>query len=276
MSDIAAASWREALPGKTPAILAAEIRKGLATQLAHPLGHVISLVVGMTMYLGLQFVLGQGELRADLLPPTLVAIGAYWFLQYSALVMVSDLVEEKRSGTFAQSLMSPAPPWTLMTGRLLTASIFGLTVAAAASVVPAVVAGVSIPWEPAAIVPYLLLLANVLAFTYALAAIAIRSAMVGALQSLFTALILLLNGAFLPLSLYPGWLATVARFLPTTLGIEAVNKALFGKLTLAQLWTTGALPWLIAHTAALTVLGGVLFVRNHRRAVRDGHLGQYQ
>ncbi|GIG67004.1 ABC transporter permease [Phytomonospora endophytica] len=260
---------------RTLAVMGAEVHKGLRSQLAHPLGHVISLAVGMSMYLGLQFVMGQGRLREDLLPPTLIAIGAYWFLQYSAMVMVADLVEEKRGGTFAQSQMSVAPPWALMLARLATASLFGLVVAVAASAVPAAVAGIRIPWNAGAVIPLALLLLDILAFIYLLAAIAVRSPMVGALQSLFTALILLLNGAFLPLSLYPGWLAGIARLLPTTLGIEAVGKALFDGLTLAELWTSGALPWLTAHTAVLAVGAALLFRRNHRVAVRDGHLGQY-
>ncbi|MEV0649566.1 ABC transporter permease [Phytomonospora sp. NPDC050363] len=256
-------------------VLAAEVRKGLLTQLAHPLGHVVGLVVGMGMYLGLQFVMGQGALRADLLPPTLVGICAYWFLQYSAMVMVADLVEEKRGGTFAQSQMSPAPAWLLMSGRLLTAAMFGLVIAIAAAAVPATIAGITVEWRSSVIVPAVLLVLDSLAFTFVLAAVALRTPMVGALQSLLTALILLLNGAFLPLALYPDWLAAVARLLPTTLGIEAVGQALFGGLSLAELWSTGALPWLAAHTAVLAVGGGLLFAHNHRRAVRDGRLGQY-
>lgn len=261
--------------GRSLAVMGAEVHKGLRSQLAHPLGHVIGLAVGMTMYLGLQFVMGQGHLRRDLLPATLIAIGAYWFLQYSAMVMVADLVEEKRGGTFAQSQMSPAAPWTLMLARLATAALFGLVVAVAAAAVPALAAGIAVPWDATALLPLLLLLLDVLAFTYLLAAIAVRTPMVGALQSLLTALILLLNGAFLPLAYYPDWLAAVARVLPTTLGIEAVGKALFGRATIADLWATGTLPWLIAHTAALAVGAAFLFAHNHRRAVRDGRLGQY-
>ncbi|MFD0853392.1 ABC transporter permease, partial [Actinomadura adrarensis] len=127
-------------PPRPLAVVGAEVAKGLRVQLAHPLGHVITLVISMVMYLGLQFVMGRGELRQDLLPQTLVAIGGYWFLQYAGLVMVSDLIEEKRTGTFAQAQMSPVPPWLPMLGRLVTASLFGLMVAAVASLVPALVA----------------------------------------------------------------------------------------------------------------------------------------
>ncbi|MFK4042601.1 ABC transporter permease [Nonomuraea wenchangensis] len=250
-------------------VLRAEIGKGLRVQLAHPAGHVITLLISTMMYLGLQFVLGQGELRQDLLPQTLVAIGGYWFLQYAGLVMVADLIEEKRAGTFAQSQMSPAPPWLPMLGRLLTASIFGLAVAAVAALVPMLVAQIAIPLRWAALLPAVLLGINALAFTFLLATLALVSPMIGPLQSLFTSLVLLLNGSFLPLDLYPDWLATAARVLPTTLGIEALTQTLLEGRTLTQLWTGGVLPWLLAHTLALTAVAGLLFARNHRRALES-------
>lgn len=262
-------------PRRDLAVLSAEVRKGLLSQLAHPLGHVIALVVGMSMYLGLQFVTGQGELRRDLLPATLIAIGAYWLTQYSALVMVSDLVEEKRGGTFAQSQLSTASPWVLMLGRLVTAAVFGLVVAVAAATVPAVVTGVEIPWRWEVLVPGLGLLADILAFGFLLAAVAVRTASVAALQSLLTGLIVLLNGSFLPLELYPDWLAAVARLLPTTAGIEAVGVVLFDGESLSGLWSSGRLPLVLGHAVALAALGGFVFRRNHRRARRDGRLGQY-
>lgn len=262
-------------PRRDAAVLFAEVRKGLLSQLAHPLGHVIALVVGMSMYLGLQFVMGQGELRRDLLPATLIAIAAYWLTQYSALVMVSDLVEEKRGGTFAQSQLSTAAPWVLMLGRLVTAAVFGLVVAVAAAAVPAVVAGVAIPWRWEVLLPGLGLLIDILAFGFLLAAVAVRTAAVAALQSLLTGLIVLLNGSFMPLELYPHWLAVIARLLPTTTGIEAVGDVLFDGASLPGLWTSGSLPLVFGHALALTVLGGLVFRRNHRRARRDGRLGQY-
>ncbi|GAA3469463.1 ABC transporter permease [Nonomuraea roseola] len=248
-------------------VLGAEIGKGLRVQLAHPIGHVITLLISTMMYLGLQFVLGQGELRQDVLPQTLVAIGGYWFLQYAGLVMVADLIEEKRAGTFAQAQMTPAPPWLPMLGRLITASVFGLAVAVVAALVPMLTAGITIPLRWAALLPAMLLGINVLAFTFMLASLALVSPMIGALQSLFTSLVLLLNGSFLPLALYPDWLAALARVLPTTLGIEAIAQTLFEGRTVAEIWTGGTLPWLIAHTLALTAAGGLLFVRNHRRAL---------
>lgn len=274
MTRAITAGWR-LTPASGLAVLRAEVRKGLAAQLAHPIGHVVTLVVSTTLFIGVQFVVGQGELRHDLLPPMLVAVGCYWFLHYGGLVMVADLIEDKRTGTFGQALMSPAPPWLPMLGRLVTATVFGLAVAAVSVLVPMLVAGVTVPLRWAALLPFVLVLVNVLAFTFVLAAIAIASPSIGALQSLFTTLILLLNGSFLPLAYYPHALAVAARFLPTTLGVEATTKTLFGGRSLAGIWADGTLPWLIVYTLALCVFGGVLFVRNHRRAIREGRLDQY-
>lgn len=250
-------------------VLRAEIGKGLRVQLAHPAGHVITLLISTMMYLGLQFVLGQGELRQDLLPQTLVAIGGYWFLQYAGLVMVADLIEEKRAGTFTQAQLTTAPPWLPMLGRLLTASVFGLAVAAVAALVPMLVAGIAIPLRWAALLPAVLLGGNVLAFTFLMASLALVSPMIGALQSLFTSLVLLLNGSFLPLAFYPDWLAALARILPTTLGVEALTQTLFEGRDLTELWSGGTLPWLLAHTLALAAVSGLLFTRNHRRALQE-------
>ncbi|MFI9154619.1 ABC transporter permease [Streptomyces sp. NPDC053367] len=267
-------SWR-LTPRSGAAVVGAEVRKGIASQLAHPVGHVITLLISTLLYLGMQYVMGQGKLRHDLLPETLVAISSYWFLNYASLVMVSDLIEEKRGGTFAQANMAPAPPWVIMIGRLITASVMGGVVAIAATAVPALVGGVTFPLRWAALIPYALVMVNVLTFTFVLAALAIGSPMVGALQSLATSLVILLNGSMLPLDLYPDWLAVVARFLPTTLGVEATNAVLFDGESLGGIWSDGTLPWLLAYTVALAVFGARLFLRNHRRAVRDGRLGQY-
>ncbi|MGW3498378.1 ABC transporter permease [Streptomyces sp. NPDC001020] len=269
-----AATWR-LTPRNGLSVLGAEIRKGLLSQLAHPAGHIIMLTISTVLYLGMQYVMGQGSLRRDLIPETLVAISGYWFLHYGSLVMVADLVEEKRGGTYAQSHMSPAPPWVFMMGRLFTASLMGLMVAVVATLVPMFVTGVTIPLKAAALLPYALVVVNVLAFTFVLAAIAINSPMVGALHSLFTSLVILLNGSMMPLGLYPDWLAVVARFLPTTLGIEATTKVLFDGDSLGDIWSDGTLPWLLAYTFVLVLFGGWIFARNHRRAVRDGRLGQY-
>ncbi|HEY0542296.1 MAG TPA: ABC transporter permease [Actinoallomurus sp.] len=266
--------WR-LTPRTGVSVLRAEVGKGLTTQLAHPIAHIVTLVFTATVYLGLQYVIGQGTIQHDLLPQTLVGISGYWLLQFASMVMVADLVEEKRGGTFAQTQLTPAPLWLIMTGRLITASVMGVVVAVVATLVPMLVTGTTIPLKWAALVPYSMVLINVLAFTFMLAAFALSSPMIGMVQSLLTSMVILLNGAVMPLSLFPTWLAVVARLLPTTMGVEATAKVLFKDESLGDIWSDGTLPWLIAYTVALALLGWYVFVRNHRKALRDGRLGQY-
>jgi ABC-2 type transport system permease protein len=268
------ARWR-LTPRSGISVLRAEVGKGLTIQLAHPIAHIVTLFFTATVYLGMQYVIGQGTIQRDLLPQTLVGVSGYLLLQFASMVMVADLVEEKRGGTFAQTRLTPAPLWLIMIGRLITASVMGVVVAVVATLVPMLVTGTTIPLKWAALVPYTLVIVNVLAFTFLLAAFALSSPVVGVLQSLLTSMVILLNGAVMPLSLFPAWLAVVARLLPTTMGVEATAKVLFKDASLGDLWSDGTLPWLIAYTIALALLGWYVFVRNHRRALRDGRFGQY-
>jgi ABC-2 type transport system permease protein len=266
--------WR-LTPRSAVAVVGAEVRKGLTRQLANPIAHIVTLVFAASMFLGLQYIIGQGSLRRDLLPLTIVGISSYWFLHFASLVMVTDLVEEKRGGTFAQAQLTPSPLWVVMFGRLLTAAIFGLVVSLVGTLVPVLVTGTSISLKWAALVPYALILVNALAFTLIMAALALNSPMVAVLESLLSTLVLLLNGAFLPVSLYPDWMAFLARLLPTTMGVDATAKVLFKGKSLADIWSDGTLPWLLVYTVALVAVGWALFVRNHRKALSSGRLGQY-
>lgn len=266
--------WR-LTPRSALVLLGAETRKGMITQWAHPAGHVIGLAILASMYLSMQFIIGQGSLPRDLLPQTLVAISVFWILTYASLMMIADLIEEKRGGTFAQSHLSPAPPWLIMLGRMVSAAVLGLIAGVIGTAVPALITHTSIPFRWAALLPYGLALLNVLAFTFLMAAIALTSPTIGELHQLTSALVIMLNGSVLPIAFYPDWLRIIAEFLPTTLGIQATNNILFHHATLGTIWRNGDLPWLLVYTVALGVAGAAIFVRNLRVTMRDGRLGQY-
>ncbi len=267
-----ASAWR-ATPGMMLAVLVNEIRKGLLILWAHPASLVLAVATALLIYLGVQFIIGQGQLPQDLLPPTLVAFTAYMFLWVSSLAMVADLVEEMRTGTLGQTHLSPVSPSLLVLGRLGTASVQGVLVAASAAALPLVVADISIPTRWEALVPFALTLMNGLAFTLLFAGIALAEPFIGEVHHLVTGLIGMLNGSYLPVVLFPDWLEPVVRLLPTTLGIEATLKVLFEQRSLGDLWADGSLPWLIAYTFVLTAAGWLVFVRNQRKAMRDGTLG---
>ncbi len=265
-------TW-QASPTVVLGVIGNEIHKGLLNFLAHP----VSLLLGITgmvfFYLGMQFIIGQGALARDLLPPTLVGFSAYLFLWFASLSMVADLLEEMRTGTLAQSHLSPVSPALLLLGRLGTASVQGILVAAVAAIVPLVVAEISIPARWEALVPFVLTLISGLAFTLLFAGVALTNPIIGEVHHVATGLIGVLNGTYLPVALFPDWLEPLARLLPTTLGIEATSKVLFEGRSLGDLWADGSLPWLLIYTLALTFAGWWVYLRNQRQLLRDGTLG---
>ncbi|HYS41615.1 MAG TPA: hypothetical protein VEO01_38855, partial [Pseudonocardiaceae bacterium] len=76
-------------------------------------------------------------------------------------------------------------------------------------------------------------------------------------------------GAFVPVTVFPHVMQTVVRFVPTTLGVQALNTTVAGR-GLGAAWADGTLGWLIVHTAASLTIGWLLFTRNIRRARRVG------
>jgi ABC-2 type transport system permease protein len=85
--------------------------------------------------------------------------------------------------------------------------------------------------------------------------------------------VLFLNGSFVPVSLFPGWLQLVARLLPTTLGIEVSRKILLQGGSLVSTWSDGSLIWLVFHSAMLLIAGATAYQLSIRAALRDGRLG---
>ncbi|MGH3448841.1 MAG: ABC transporter permease, partial [Nocardioidaceae bacterium] len=79
------------------------------------------------------------------------------------------------------------------------------------------------------------------------------------------------GGMMVPVTVFPAGLETFARFVPTTLGVEALNTTLAGQ-PLSAIWADGTLPWLLVHTGVLVATGLVVYAANIRRARREGGL----
>jgi ABC-2 type transport system permease protein len=95
------------------------------------------------------------------------------------------------------------------------------------------------------------------------------------LTNMLTNVMLFLNGALLPVDRLPGWLELIAKGLPTTQGIIVMRRVLFDGETLRALWTDGSIPFLIAHSAVLVLVGWLVFRFAQSVAMKRGLLGQY-
>lgn len=234
---------------------------------------VLLEIIGLVaFYPFLQFVIGNGSIERSLVLATLLPFLTLPILYIAILKLVGDLLEEVNSGTFEQMHLSPFSPASLLVGRLLALLLEGILIAAIAGFGMSWALGVSFPLRVTAAAPAALTIIDIAGFALLIGGLALALPQIGALAHLLSGLIFLLNGAFIPLSWYPGWVQTLARFLPTTLGIEATRKVVLDAQSLATVWADGTLPWLLLHTALLAVLGWIIFLVNDRRAMRRGTL----
>jgi ABC-2 type transport system permease protein len=218
----------------------------------------------------LQLIIGNGTIERALVPPTLLAFLTYPILFVATSKLVGDLLEEIQSGTFEQMHLSPFSPAWLLVGRLTALALEGVLISVVVAVGMTAALGVGIPLQAAGLLPAVLTVIDIIGFALLIGGLALRLPQIGAIVHLFNGLIFTLNGTLIPVGLYPGWMQTVARFLPTTLGIEATRKVVLEGQSLGALWAQGTLPWLVAHAAGLAALGWIVFLTSDRRAMRRG------
>jgi ABC-2 type transport system permease protein len=158
-------------------------------------------------------------------------------------------------------------------GRLAAAVIeaVGLTALVSAGLI--LVLGIDISYRIDALVPLTLTILDVAGFGLLLGALAIRVASIGAILHVMQGVVLLLNGSFVPVSLFPSWLQVVSRLLPTTLGVEVGRRILLQGWSLSAVWSDHSLLWLLIHSSAMLVLGAYFYQRSILRALREGRLG---
>jgi len=249
-----------------------ETQKSLWQLWRHRSVVLLEIVTLVAFYPFLQFIIGNGTIERALVPPTLLAFLALPILYIAILKLVGDLLEEVNSGTFEQMHLSPFSPTSLLVGRLAALVLEGVLIAVVTGVVMTWILGAGIPLRPVGLLPAALTVIDIAGFALLIGGLALVLPQIGAIAHLFSGLILILNGTLIPLEWYPGWVQTLARFLPTTLGIEVTRKLVLEGQSLGSVWADWTLPWLIIHTVGLSALGWLVFQLNDRRVMRQGTL----
>ena len=249
-----------------------ETQKGLLLLWGHRSVVLMEIITWLVFYPFLQFVIGNGTIQRPLVTATLLSFLAVPILYLAILKLVGDLLEEVNSGTFEQLHLSPFSPAALLVGRLLALLLEGILIAVVVGVGMTWALGVGIPLRPAGLLPAALTMIDIAGFALLIGGLALALPQIGAIAHLFGALVMLLNGSFIPLEWYPGWVQRLAGFLPTTLGIEVARRLVMDGQSLGAVWADGTLPWLIVYTALLAALGWFVYLLNDRRAMQRGTL----
>jgi ABC-2 type transport system permease protein len=136
---------------------------------------------------------------------------------------------------------------------------------------------VGLDLEPSGILPALAVLLSFIPFVWGLGittAAAILTFRRGqGILNLGTVLAGLASGAFFPLSVLPGWLATIAEYNPLAIAIDATRDALLGGTGWSGVG--GDLLVLVPLAAISLAIGTLLFRAALRRERRRGTLGLY-
>ncbi|WP_219419326.1 ABC transporter permease [Pseudonocardia nigra] len=259
-------------------LLGNETAKGVRVMWAHKAPLTLGLAYMAMLYWVIQVFIGGGRLVGDVLAMTSVAFLGWVVLYIASLRMVAGVLEEMYTGTLEQSLLSPLRPWVASTGRLAAALVEGLLIAAVVAVLNLIillaVQGVELAFRLSALIPLGITLLDIAGFVLLFGGIALVVNSIGAIIHVVQNVIMMLNGAFIPVFVFPDWLELAAKILiPTTLGLDATRQILVTGAPFHQIWLNGTLLWAVVHAVALLILGWVVYQGAIRRGLREGRLG---
>jgi len=151
-------------------------------------------------------------------------------LQYAAIpclfAMGNTIADERRQMTLGIILATPAPRVPLFLGRALPVIVNGFVVSLFALVVGGLIFSIDVP--PEAMLPIVAVTA-VCAFSctglgLVGAALSLRVRETAVLSNVIFGVLLIFCGVNVPLDDLPGWMASVAAYLPLTHGIAAARE----------------------------------------------------
>ncbi|GAA3093645.1 ABC-2 type transport system permease protein [Kribbella aluminosa] len=258
-------------------MLGNETAKALRVMWVHKAPLVFQLLGMTATFWVIQLFIGGGRYVGELLAMILSGYLAYVVSYIAVLRIAAGVLEEMFTGTLEQSLLSPLPPWVQSAGRLAATLVEAVLTAAVVAVFYLIVfaaIGVDMPWRWSAIVPAVITLADIAGFALLFGGLALIINSIGAIIHVVQGLIMFLNGALIPVFVFPGWLETAAKIaVPTTVGVDAARQILIDDASLGRVWGNGTLPWAVVHAATMLILGWTVYAAAIRRGLREGRLG---
>jgi ABC-2 type transport system permease protein len=202
-----------------------------------------------------------------------VGIAISMFVGLALIRAATGFRDEQMTGTLEMLLMTPTAPTTIQLGLVVydlvylpvrTAVFFGV-----------IVIGLGVDFEPSGVLPAVAVLLLFIPFVWGLGIILSATTITfkkgGA--ALLGSVLTLISGAYFPVELFPGWLATIAALNPMTTAIDALRGTLLGDAGWSQVGSAAAV---LAPAAAITLaLGIVAFRLAARRERRRGTIGLY-
>lgn len=252
-----------------------EIEKGLIDLWRGKVASLLELMLFALFFLAIMFAVGRGMFHREQVTLLLLGFVGYLFFHMQTNRLFWGLLGEMQSGTLEQMYLSPLPSWLLTIGLQVASIVEAAISALILYLFIELVVQVTLPLHWAALIPLVLLVLSSVGYSLILGGLTLLFKRLEMLKELFQIVVLIFGGVLVPLDSMPGWMATIARFLPLTPGVEVLRKTLLEGVSLGTLASDGTLLWLVVSAAAYLALGIGIFHWCERITKRRGTLGQY-
>ena len=261
---------------KSPLVaLLGEVRKGLLISWTYKVNQLIGLLtLGFIFYI-IVFFMGGGKPDPGQIASALLGYLVWMYVASALGDLTYGLRGEINAGTLEQLAMSQAPVWFLLIGRVITNLVITSVQVILMGVVTLSIIDVRINFRPEALLALGITFIGVLGFGYIIAGAMLIFKQIESLNNLFNNALAFFNGAFLPISAFPTWLASISMALPSTLGIIVIRAITLEGKTLAETWQDGSLFALIMNSVVYLLIGLGIFIFCESIAKNRGSLGQY-
>lgn len=255
---------------------AAEVGRGLAGLWAGRRETIVQMITFPAFYLLIVLFMGRGQLRPELLAPTLIGMVALTFIHEQLNRAFWGYLGDIQSGVLEQTYLTPLPSAVRVLGRL-TAAVVGALPTAGAVLVTGLVAvriqDARLALDARALLPLAAIVLGACGLALVLCGLVLVFRRIEIITQLSVAVYGLIGGTLVPLAALPAPVAAVSRTLvPVAPGVEALRDIMLGGHSLSALPSGWGLPWLLVQPVLLLALGATVFVLLERTAMRRGTL----
>jgi len=198
-----------------------------------------------------------------------------WMWQNIVLWNVGfSLREEQMRGTLESSWLSPSWRFSLLLGSSVVQMVVMLIFIGVSLIEFTVFYGVRFNGDPLLVVlMFLVSIPSIYGLGFAFASIVITAREANAFVFLVRGLVMIFCGITYPIAVLPGWMQSVAQFLPQTYIIYGFREAMLNGADFQALLPVYQI--LLVFGAFWLAAGFALFRRMEHRARQTGALGQY-
>jgi ABC-2 type transport system permease protein len=184
------------------------------------------------------------------------------------------LREEQMRGTLESNWLSPSWRFSLLLGNSAVQMVAMLIFIGVSLIEFAVLYGVRFNGDPIVVaLMFLVSIPSIYGLGFAFASVVIIAREANAFVFLVRGLVMIFCGITYPIAVLPGWMQSVAQFLPQTYIIYGFRQAMLNAASFQDLLPVYAI--MLAFGAFWLAVGFALFRRMEHRARQIGALGQY-